>query len=534
MANTELSILVEVQDKATDSMKNLSNNMDDLAKKSQNIESGFKIMGAAGTAALAGLAGIAYKSITAFQETEIAQKALEHAVLAVSHGTKQQMEDINNLTQALEKKGVVDADSLKFGVAQLSTFGLTTDLVKKLTPALADLTVNQFGVNAASEQYADSANMIAKALNGQFGILEKSGIRFTEHQQQMIKSGNDAQRAAALIEGFNQNLKITNETARETSAGSLQALKVSLGNISENIGSALIPALTKLITTVTPLVEKMVEWTNVHPDLTVKILAVSAGLATVVATIGALGLAIPAIITGITALGATLSFLTLNPIGMTIMAIGALVAAGNALKNHWDDVKNKANEVWTWIKNHLFTIMLALGPVGPFVVGIIKGLQIIVEQWNGIKTISIKIWTAIRDFFVNIWVEIKAAFEGPINWITDKMSGLMSLISSVKNAAGSALSFAGNVVNTGNNILAGKRAAGGPVSDGSAYLVGERGPEIFVPGSSGNIVPNSSLGGATINVMVTGNSINKDLDIRNLADQIGDVIMSKLRMNAYV
>ncbi|WP_137923953.1 phage tail tape measure protein [Cupriavidus sp. 2SB] len=42
----------------------------------------------------------------------------------------------------------------------------------------------------------------------------------------------------------------------------------------------------------------------------------------------------------------------------------------------------------------------------------------------------------------------------------------------------------------------GLRAAGGPVSAGQPYIVGEVGPELFVPPASGNIVPNSALGGA--------------------------------------
>ena len=46
------------------------------------------------------------------------------------------------------------------------------------------------------------------------------------------------------------------------------------------------------------------------------------------------------------------------------------------------------------------------------------------------------------------------------------------------------------------------RAAGGPVSAGSPYIVGERGPELFVPGRSGGIVPNNQLGGDTTNVVV--------------------------------
>ena len=38
------------------------------------------------------------------------------------------------------------------------------------------------------------------------------------------------------------------------------------------------------------------------------------------------------------------------------------------------------------------------------------------------------------------------------------------------------------------------RAAGGPVSAGSSYLVGEKGPELFVPNMSGNIIPNGAGG----------------------------------------
>lgn len=43
-------------------------------------------------------------------------------------------------------------------------------------------------------------------------------------------------------------------------------------------------------------------------------------------------------------------------------------------------------------------------------------------------------------------------------------------------------------------MLPGK-ADGGPVMANKPYIVGERGPELFVPGMSGNVVPNNALGG---------------------------------------
>lgn len=42
--------------------------------------------------------------------------------------------------------------------------------------------------------------------------------------------------------------------------------------------------------------------------------------------------------------------------------------------------------------------------------------------------------------------------------------------------------------------IGGARAAGGPVSADTPYLVGEQGPELFVPSTSGSIAPNSALG----------------------------------------
>jgi len=40
------------------------------------------------------------------------------------------------------------------------------------------------------------------------------------------------------------------------------------------------------------------------------------------------------------------------------------------------------------------------------------------------------------------------------------------------------------------------RAKGGPVTGGKSYLVGERGPEVYTPSSSGRITPNDKLGGS--------------------------------------
>ncbi len=52
------------------------------------------------------------------------------------------------------------------------------------------------------------------------------------------------------------------------------------------------------------------------------------------------------------------------------------------------------------------------------------------------------------------------------------------------------------------NFFGGMRAAGGPVGTGRAYMVGERGPELFVPSAAGRIVPHGASGNAAAQITI--------------------------------
>jgi tape measure domain-containing protein len=73
------------------------------------------------------------------------------------------------------------------------------------------------------------------------------------------------------------------------------------------------------------------------------------------------------------------------------------------------------------------------------------------------------------------------------------------------------------------------RAMGGPVTAGQPYLVGERGPELFVPSGGGNVLPNGKGGGnVTVNVSVdaTGSQVAGD---NEQASQLGRVIAAAVQ-----
>jgi hypothetical protein len=59
------------------------------------------------------------------------------------------------------------------------------------------------------------------------------------------------------------------------------------------------------------------------------------------------------------------------------------------------------------------------------------------------------------------------------------------------------------------------RAAGGPVSAGGAYIVGERGPELFTPAVSGTISP----GGGGISIVINGSVLSTQAELAALVER---------------
>lgn len=79
------------------------------------------------------------------------------------------------------------------------------------------------------------------------------------------------------------------------------------------------------------------------------------------------------------------------------------------------------------------------------------------------------------------------------------------------------------------NFFGGARANGGSVMGGRGYLVGERGPELFMPGRSGGIAPTGSFGGGVnvvVNVDASGSQVQGD---QNQARALGGAISAAVQ-----
>ena len=78
-----------------------------------------------------------------------------------------------------------------------------------------------------------------------------------------------------------------------------------------------------------------------------------------------------------------------------------------------------------------------------------------------------------------------------------------------------------------------KRAIGGPVSGSTPYIVGENGPELFVPWTRGTVIPNHRMGGGGGGMALTMNfygSTSGD-DVRRAAQSAGDRLLERIRQS---
>lgn len=94
----------------------------------------------------------------------------------------------------------------------------------------------------------------------------------------------------------------------------------------------------------------------------------------------------------------------------------------------------------------------------------------------------------------------RAAADGEVS-LAELARAVLAAVNAASGSSGGGLGDA--IAQAVQTVFSGSRADGGTVLGGGAYLVGERGPEVFRPMGAGVIEPPSG-GGVTVNVRVDG------------------------------
>jgi hypothetical protein len=231
--------------------------------------------------------------------------------------------------------------------------------------------------------------------------------------------------------------------------------------------------------------------------------AFAPAIAAVVSLGASIVMALPAVVSlttglwGMAAAAAGGSAALLPIIGTVAVVAAGVVALGFTVKHvadNWD--------TWAWALNEAWTATT----------GFISNMGSAIGEWVNNTTMAIAdMGTSIYDSIAGAFDQLTGKIGAWFGWVREKFVGLGSSIKGVF---------------TGGDAPApidGARAAGGPVSAGKSYLVGERGPEIFSPSSSGSIIPNHRAGGSvsndnrTINITINA---SPGMNERTLADLV--------------
>jgi len=135
-------------------------------------------------------------------------------------------------------------------------------------------------------------------------------------------------------------------------------------------------------------------------------------------------------------------------------------------------------------------------------------------------------------------VEMSTAIKGLITGANNLNDALRNVLNKMADAflnIGLFGNVAGNLVG-GKGLLGtlfgGLLATGGPAKAGKSYIVGEQGPELFTPSTSGMVTPNNAIGGSTnivVNVDASGSNVEGDEDQgRELGRLISVAVQSEL------
>lgn len=170
----------------------------------------------------------------------------------------------------------------------------------------------------------------------------------------------------------------------------------------------------------------------------------------VTATIGA----------GVTwALGAAFAFLT-SPIGLVILAIGAIIAIGVLLWKNWDTVKEKAGQLGVWLGEKFNSIKESIGnaidgfknkfPVAfAFIEGVFNGWKATVDGViNGVKQVFQGVIDFVQGVFTGNWLQalegLKSIFSGAFGVLSSLALAPLNAMKGVVVGALSAVNVATN------------------------------------------------------------------------------------------
>lgn len=334
MASKNLNLIFNAKD-------NVSGVLGGISNKLKSQQQAFSTLAVAGGGAFASI-GLAMKTAVGYAgELEMQTVAFE-TMLGSASDAQKLLKELSSFAQTtpFELQGV------RQNAKQLLAMGIETDRLLPTLKALGDVSA---GTSAPLERIALNFGQVKTqgkltgrelrdfAVNGVPLIEELAkqfGVTKTEIQD-MTSAGEIGFDAVekAFISMTSEGGKFANlmDKQAKTFPGIISNLKDAMGQTAETVGMVLLPQIKELATKILDVVEKVKNWVTANPELTARILKMALVISGLIAGLGAVGLVLPTVIAGFSAL--------MGPVGLVAVAIGLVVANWSRLVEVWNTVK---------------------------------------------------------------------------------------------------------------------------------------------------------------------------------------------------
>ena len=457
MANT-ISILVKAEDQASSTLKKVAGSLDDTSKSAgaqtslvDRLSANWGTFAAISAGAGVALYGLFGQMSRATDEVNRLQASLT-GLNSVARAFGQDAGAAKQAAQELAKDGLMTVADAATGLKNLLAAGFSLDQATELMYRFKDSAA--FGRQSALSfgQAVSSATEGIK--NGNSILVDNAGVTKNLSQilteagysaQDLSRASTDAGVRMALFNGI---LKETNPQVgdagrlAESAAGKQAQMAAQTTVLYQQIGLALQPALLSFLQTITPIIVGLSDWISKNQGLAATIIIGTGVVLALIAVMGTLATAIVATRTVMATFGPT-----------------AVASAGMA--------RGAFMSLRALVMSPLAMPAIAVGAA-------IASLYQVVQAVNAVRG-------AINA--LNNAADAKAASIAAEN----------DAINRIRNSNQSAEWKARKI---GEIYKYSARAMGGPVAQGTSYLVGENGPEVFTPNTSGSI--NANSGSSTV------------------------------------
>lgn len=404
------------------------------------------------TAALAGL--MANSDIKASQ----AGTALRSGFLRLAGPPKQAakaMEALGMNMSEMSKQQAEAQEAMKALGVQMSDINGP----RKMSAIITELRTKMQGLSKEERLATVGAIFGKNASTGWLAVLDSAPEKFDQLVNEMDKCDGEAGRMAKTM---NKNAK-----------GAMIRLQSAMESAAISFGGAFLPALADAGDGLAKFAGLIGDAAEKHPALiqTLGLTAIAmTGTALAMKAAGVVYAAYQVATTAATA--GTWSFnaaLAANPIGLVVVAVAGLVAAGYALYKNWDTVSAGLVAGWEWVKTTAWNFLTSLPEKAGYAVGYIVGwFRTLPERITGI----FKSLDGVGQTFIDKAIEWgKSAVNGLIDGFLALSGRLTGIVSRAWESAKSA--FTRGINASGANGPAAQMAAQMAASNASGGIYGK-------------------------------------------------------------